>query len=34
MQKTIDIRTDFSEGYNNGYKLIAEDVPLIDAPLL
>ena len=31
--KTADIRTDFSEGYSNGYKLIAEDQPLIDAPL-
>lgn len=33
MQKSVDIRTGFEEGYKNGYQLIAEDVPLIDAPL-
>ena len=31
--KTADIRTGFEDGYKNGYKLIAEDQPLIDAPL-
>lgn len=31
--KTADIRTGFEDGYSNGYKLVAEDQPLIDAPL-
>lgn len=33
MQNTVDIRTDFSEGYKNGYQLVIADQPLIDAPL-